>query len=969
MPPVRRAAHLQREKTPQDTKEMTGRIAAFYNSFINGLSFSAEYQKLRRLLNARIDSPISVEESPPSHPAGFARGMRKRRISIVESYLIINGFLESESHAQRIHALRLLGEQAFHSKNITMPLNTARVQLALMKEAVKSRDNKRRQLELLHDFTVSSYGQPSTIRGYLDELGIIELPERNASAGARRLADMDMGWDLHVHDNSSYGRKTPSQLVIDAFIKGISSITVAFNQLTSLGNTEEVLAAGDILGVRVNIGAEFSVHTQGHRFHFMFLLPPLRSRDELTLFFAQHGDELGPFIDGLTRNQESRIASIRALIDNFNGLHLPEMNTGYEEGSVYYLPALDLTTVDEIVPMESLNRMYLGELLYSRWKPVLLKRILLAKSKLEYARAELARGAISRWDFDNMSTRYSGLREEYTRLNPEDLRARYFSAPMLSDYPTIFSDMEAACGPLCAAGGRIKILHPLEHGLDDAYRVILANARWIDFVEVYNMYDSINRSVDDILRFARFINVLNGGRAEAVRPFLEGHDIACTDTELEQIVSRIAARPLAAVCGSDSTGRSSTIPGMGFIFASRLTVPHKRRYLARHFALPEFVSRVIAAGGRSIGSEAESAPLDPVISMGKSDHFTPNRIGDETDVAPIPLKRALRYLNPNLVNILAIGVGFTVATLTIGWQYALVWFGITSLRHVIVDISARRGTQVREWSLREIDFRNIARSLFWTGFSVPLLAFVKYEFDALWPFGAVGPAYQFTKFFFIAFVNGLYLMTHNTLRGFERGVARANFFRTILSWPFASIFAPLGDLLFLPSIVQSKIWSDVVGGVIEGSGKFIRYVGLTRRDLSEIIPLTCAEEETTRYTAMLDLLYIFGRELRARNSMRELFFGRRSIVIRIGDLGSRRKGPPQRCAEEYQALAAWFGHESNYHKLADFIIERYGQEWALMLIELLERQFLSFREWLLREGAAAQRRPSHQRTAQPGSGG
>jgi hypothetical protein len=228
---------------------------------------------------------------------------------------------------------------------------------------------------------------------------------------------------------------------------------------------------------------------------------------------------------------------------------------------------------------------------------------------------------------------------------------------------------------------------------------------------------------------------------------------------------------------------------------------------------------------------------------------------------------------------------------------------------------------------------------------------VKYEFDLLWPFGAAGAAYQFSKFFFIAFVNGLYLMLHNTLRGFERGVARANFFRTILSWPFASLFAPLGDMLFIPSIVQSKIWSDVVGGVIEGSGKFIRYVGLTRRDLSEIIPLTCVEDETVRYTAILDLLYIFGRELRARNSLRELFSGRRSLVIRVGDLIGGRKARLRRRAEEYQSLAAWFGHESNYHKLAEFVIARYDQEWALMLVELLERQFFVFREWLTREGA------------------
>jgi hypothetical protein len=685
----------------------------------------------------------------------------------------------------------------------------------------------------------------------------------------------------------------------------------------------------------------------------MYLLPPVRTSLDLASFIERHGAALRPFLDGLNRNQESRIASIHALIDNFNAVHLPALNSSCEPGSVYALPALDLAAVDEIVPMENLNRMYLGELLYSRWKPVLLRRVLLAKSKVNHARTELARGSISRWDFSNIDSRYQALRKTYTELNPEDLRSQYFAAPQLSEYPTVFTDMEAVSRPLKDTGGSIKILHPLEHGLDAAYEVILANARWIDFVEVYNMYDSIKRSVDDTQRFARFVNVLNSGRVELARPFLEGHDIRLADADLQRIVAAIGERPLVPVCGSDSTGRSSTIPGMGFIFQSRVVGPRRRRFLERHFALPEFVSRIVAARGAYVAPEAEARPHDDVVSMGKSTHFIPNRIGDETDVVPIPLGRALRYLNPALLNLILVTAGFLIAAATIGWQYALVWFGITSLRHVIVDLIARRGAQLREWSFREIDFRNIARSLFWTGISVPLLSFVKTEFDLLWPLQASGTLYQFSKFFFIALVNGLYLMTHNTLRGFARGVASANLFRTILSWPFASLFAPLGDLAFIPSIVQSKIWSDIVGGIIEGSGKFIRAVGLTRRDLSEIIPLSCSEDETVRSTAILDLLYLFGRETRARNSMREIFFGKRNRLERIGDLLKGRTVRLKPQEEEYRSLSAWFDHASNYHKLADFVIEKYNPEWALMLIDLLERQFLRFREWLSREEPAA----------------
>jgi hypothetical protein len=921
-------------------------LARAYNRVVDALSFGEKYQKMRRLLNERIDSPASIEDLPPSHPAGFVRELKKRRITIVESYLIIIRSLESEHHRERIHALRMLEEQTFHSKNITMPLNTARVQLALMKEAIKSRDNKRRQLELLHDFTASSFGQPSVIRRYLDELGIVELPETGA-----RVADLQGGWDLHVHDNSSYGRKTPSQLVIDAFIKGISEITVAFNQLDDRGNIEEVLEAGRILGVRVNVGVEFSLRTCGHRFHFLFLLPALHSPADLSAFLRDHGTVLRGFLDGLNANRENRIRSIRALIDNFNTVFLPALNEGYPRGGVYFLPPLDFAQVEEIVPLANANRLLLGEVLYSAWKPVLLNRVLLAKSRLAHARIELERGGISQWDYANIATRYQSLRDAYTELNPEDLREQYFAAPQLSDYSTVFTDMAAVCGPLRAAGGTVKIVHPLEHGLDAAYEVVLANHEWLDCVEVYNMYDSIKRSVDDILRFARFLNVLNTGQPDRVKPFLVGHDISLGEEELERIVTSIGKKPLVPVCGSDSTGRSTTIPGMGFIFSSRVGGSRRRRYLEKHFALPEFVSRIIAAGGSCVGDGGEERGSDRIVSMGKSTHFTPNKVGDETDVTPIPFLSALRYINPWLLNCLLVGVGFVVATLTIGWQYALVWFGITTLRHIVVDIVARRGYRMLEWSLREVDYRNIARSLFWTGFSVPLLALVALIFGRLWSLPATGHAYQFAKYFFIASVNGLYLMSHNTLRGFGKGVRRANFFRSVISWPFASLFAPLLDLLAIPSIVQAKFWSDVVGGVIEGSGKFIRSVGLTRRDLSEILPVACfSDDETLRFTAIMDLLSIFGRETRARNSMRELFFGRRNLLERIGDIRRGRTVRPQPREEEYRALTAWFGHASNFQKLTDFVIARYDHEWAVVLIDLAARQFFRFQEWLQHEG-------------------
>ena len=179
---------------------------AVYGKIVNALSFSAELYKLRRELNSRIDQPGTILREPQSHPVGIARWFKKRRISIAESYIMVVQELRSKNARERLRALKVMIDASFHSKTLDLPLNTARVQLALIKEAVKNRSNWRRQLELLQDFSIASHGQYQVIRRLLDELGIPELPETG-----QRLKNLDAGWDDHVHDTATTGRKNPTR--------------------------------------------------------------------------------------------------------------------------------------------------------------------------------------------------------------------------------------------------------------------------------------------------------------------------------------------------------------------------------------------------------------------------------------------------------------------------------------------------------------------------------------------------------------------------------------------------------------------------------------------------------------------------------------------------------------------------------------------------------------------------------------
>ncbi|MGD9939693.1 MAG: hypothetical protein AB7T74_07815 [Clostridia bacterium] len=887
----------------------TPNILELYGKLVNNLSFSSELYKLRRELNAKIDTPGIVAQGPHSHPVGISRWFKKRRISIAESYVMVIRDLQSQHAKQRLRALRVMIDASFHSKTLDLPLNTARVQLALIKEAIKSRGNKRRQLELLQDFSVASHGQYQVIRRLLDELGIVELPETG-----ERLKNLDAGWDEHVHDTATSGRKNPTQLLIDSFIKGISELTITYGSASAIDAMKEAIEAGRIAGIRVHISLEFSVSVHGKRFHFMAMLPHFKNRKELGRWFEENATSMKQIFEGLEKNQESRVEAVKDLLKHFNATARKEINADYPGDKLYSIPKLKLRELCETVPRSSVNRLHLGEFLYKYYKPMLFNRTMMAKVQRDRVQRTYRRKLSSAWEAQIAEERYARLRAEYRELSPDGLRQQFFSSQDIGDYQTVFTDLGKIKNTLAQAACQLKVLHPLEYGFDAAKKLLESGIGIIDRVEVYNMQDAVHRDPDEILALCRLLNRINTeNQSRGMQPFIP-------------------------VCGSDATGRNPSVPGMGFIREDKLTGKYRKRYKKRHVALPPTVSALVAAKGVPVAPDnLVTAPS--ILSMGKITSQCINLVGDEveSDWARIPPAKAIRYLNPGLVNFLYAGTGFVVAGLFVGPFYAFLWMFITAFRNSIADLVAGRGTRLSEWNLHSINTGNVARSLFWTGFSVPLLGFIKAQFDLAWPLAAQGILFEATKFLFISFVNGLYLATHNTLRGFDRKVIKANFFRSILSWPLATATAPLGTLLGIPSIVQAKIWSDFVAGIIEGRSKYKKIVALRSRDLQEIIPQIMADDQEDRFTAMLDLLYLFREEPRTGNSLRHILVPGKTEP----DTGKEMAG----C--NYPDFCTAIMDDEVDRPLVDFILAQYLPEMATELLDLVSTTLPGLRDWLV----------------------
>ncbi|MFN2124185.1 MAG: hypothetical protein ACK2UP_11865, partial [Candidatus Promineifilaceae bacterium] len=199
-----------------------------------------------------------------------------------------------------------------------------------------------------------------------------------------------------------------------------------------------------------------------------------------------------------------------------------------------------------------------------------------------------------------------------------------------------------------------------------------------------------------------------------------------------------------------------------------------------------------------------------------------------------------RYLNSHLQNALKVVIGFIPAFLTfsltkdwwlLAYFGAFIWFGITGLRNILQSVLGGGGfkrSPLLNWN-DYISWTRITDSLLFTGFSVPLLDYIVKTLILDRVLGITTETQPVLLYTFMALANGIYLSSHNILRGLPKGAIYGNFFRSILSIPIAiglnmvigymlaaAGVAAVNPILQKWAAIISKAASDVVAGIIEG---------------------------------------------------------------------------------------------------------------------------------------------------------
>ena len=839
----------------------------------NGVSrflFDKQDHELLVIVNEVLNRDKSREYlknllNPYLHPHGIKEMAASKELRVAYAVIHLLNSLEVGEAEDRLSALRSLRDEVLYSSQSFLRKNTARVLLQIMKKLVQTRGDYRRQLELAHDFRIAASGKPRIVREQLQRYHLLEMPEDWSQIAT----------DDHVHDVNTKGRKSSTHLIMDAWIKGIRRLKVIYYNHVKSDVAEELLEAAEIMGIRVRIGVEFAARFRDRYVLFIWAPRGLLDTQDYLNFLKEEPVE--SFMAEGHRVSEYKRRYIMAVLGEFNDRHRYAIEDRYG----FLPPLLDQKEFLSFVGVGQASLLHLAQYVHTKMLPVMRDRVADLREKYAGSGPEKRQRMVDLVGELNLMDS-EALLEEYLRPSHN---------PSLSD-PNIPRDGEDL--PALLTLSPLELLEGLRH-LNAGYSVTLAIGNltvadviellydcrgMITHLEIFNLKDHVTRRgphTTEIGELQRAINednviILKRIIQESIKR-LPPEDASRID-KFTKILHDIATfrsyykgTILKSRVGSDSTGRSHHLFGMGLVIKDtlplrarreiknappsyRLTIPINTGVYLRANYLPHSSSnRLVNAfyrvaccmpGLRLIGKKRREEwvidKLSTHVGMGAEGNivtlggFAEESINDlYLELPELPKNRAgisWKYLNSGLKNWMKVLIGFVPAFLTfyltkdwwlLSWFGAFIWFGITGARNILQSVIGGGGIRrspLLKWN-DYVSWDRLTDSLLFTGFSVPLLDYLVKTLLLDRTFGVTTATSPILLYSLIALANGLYISTHNAFRGLSKGAVVGNFFRTVLSIPIAVLFSMVaGDILYASGIVDVNAilqrWATVI---------------------------------------------------------------------------------------------------------------------------------------------------------------
>jgi hypothetical protein len=868
------------------------------------LSFDQQDQKLLSIVNEVLNRETSVRHVRQElytyfHPNGIKEMAESRGLRIAYAVVNLLSSLEVGRVADRLSALRCLRDEALSTASGALQKNTARVLIQIMKELVRARGDHRRQLRLAHDFRATASGKPSLVREQLQRYHLLEMPEEWNQ----------LSFDDHVHDANTKGRKSATHLIMDAWIKGIRRLTVIYYNYVEPRVVAELMEAAAVMDLTVRIGIEFSARFRDRYVQLIWTPHGFKDSQEFLCFLAE--PEVTAFMAEGRKVSAYQQRYVMAALEKYNRRHRAEICRRFAIEAPELQPSDFLRFVGTGQPsLLHLSKFIHNSLYEGMTKAVHRLRQAYATASPE-EQAGIAEQVAAMEAFDS-----AALKEHYLKpyRNPEipDPGQPHDDDP---DLPSLLRlaprELMTRLNRLPCASRTTLNLSNLR--VEDVLELLYESEGTITQLELFNLKDHIAGQTDHLAAVAELQQVLNhddiigtkrviqevmAAVAAADRPD-KADRLATLSAILHDIVSLQAyykGASLRTMIGSDSTGRSPRLHGMGLAVVDTLPA-RARRIIARAERTSSRLIPVRLPVRRRVTLIPRTSPNPLVDALLRGLRRLPvlgrltyrHRVdwlalvqpagngdgaaivslggirddsGEELTLTPPRhhdrgMRLSWRYLNTTLKNCLKVFIGFVPAFATfyftkdwwvLAYGGAFIWFGITGLRNILQSVlggGGLRRTPLLKWD-DYVSWARIADSLLFTGFSVPLLDFLVKTLLLDLGLGVTTATDPVALYTVMGLANGIYLSTHNALRGLPRGAVYGNFFRSVLAIPIAiGLNAGIGWLLASAghadvavvlqkwAAVISKAASDTVAGLIEGTADRFHNTALRTRDFRD----------------------------------------------------------------------------------------------------------------------------------------
>lgn len=835
---------------------------------------------------------------PHLHPHGIKEMAESRGLRIAFAVVNLLESLNAGGVDDRLTALTSLRDEVLHTPGGSLPRNTARVLLQIMKELVRAHGDTEKQLRLAHDFRAVVPGNPRIVRDQLRRYHLLEMPEEWNQ----------ISFDDHVHDANTKGRKSSSHLIMDAWIKGIRRLRVVYYNFLEPRFAVELLEAARIMGMDLRIGIEFCARFREKFVQLIWVPRGFADSQDFLCFLAE--PPVAAFMAEGKKVSAYQQRYVLSALEAFNARHRYRI----EETWGIEMPPIEMREFLSFVGTGQPSTLHLAKLIHQ-------KMLSSMETRMEQLRAHYGRAdAEERLEIMDLVAKMNRLDwetivEDYLR---PDRNPGISDPDVPQDGPGVpdmlhLSPHEIICRLAGLHSGFRITLNLSNVHVEDVIELLYDCEGMITRLEIFNLKDYAAGRTAHIAEISRLQQAINHGNVIQLKRLIRDaiERVASSDLpdredrvqKLTNILHDIAVlkdlykgTPLKARLGSDSTGRSPRVHGMGL--AIQNTLPRRALHEIRNprarsrEIIPVRISalRQITYHPRSGPNAAMSllykrlrrVPLlrwigvercsDWVVQEDSTRLESPGNVvtlGGVQDYAdnglildaPSSSKRrgtriSWKYLNTGFKNGLKAFIGFVPAfatfALTKEWWLlayfgAFIWFGITGLRIILQSVLGGGGIR-RSPLLRWDDYVNWERfcdSLLFTGFSVPLLDYVTKTLILDRGLGITTATSPIALYAVMALMNGIYISSHNVFRGLPRGAAFGNFFRSLLSIPLAVGFnAATGGILGAAGVsgvdeilqrwaaIISKAASDLVAGIIEGIADRYQNIRLRLRDYS-----------------------------------------------------------------------------------------------------------------------------------------